>query len=236
MASIIDSFREAFGDNLSFLKVMVFAIPVYFSYQLYVTSKTDYTGFFFLADITVFLLFGLLIKITNGVLNERDSVFPSLNPLPIIMSAFKGILAILPYTLISCLIAGYISSSVNVIPWFDITVKSLAWIVVSAVIFTSFLMYCTRERITDAYNLKTFSEKAGDSIFMIIFFVLQLVVINIPTTAFVGYIILVLFGFDGSLSWIFYFYLAMVLVFNVAMAGHYFAQLHYELLGRTDNY
>lgn len=232
MASIIDSFRETFGDNLSFLKIVVLAIPVYFCYQLYITSKTDFSGFYFLFDITVFLLFGFLIKVTNGVLNERDSVFPSLNPLPWALSAIKGSLAILPYVLISCFLANYISSITNVVFWFDVTIKSIVWLVAASIILTSFLMYTTRERISDVYNFKTFSEKAGDSILMIIFFVIQLIVINIPTTAFIGYVLLVLFGFGG----LFNFYLAMVIIFNLTVAGHYFAQLHYELLGQTDKY
>jgi len=234
MASIIDSFRETFGDNLSFVKIIVFALPVYFSYQLYITSKKDYTGFFIVAYITIFLLFGLLVKVTNGVLNDRDSVFPSLNPFPILLTAFKGLLAILPYALISCLLASYLTSIINIIYWLDITLKVLIWLIAFAVILTAFLMYSTRERILDVYKIKAFSDKAGDAILMLFFYVIQLVIINIPTTAFIGYIVFVLFGIDGSLSWIFIFYLSMVLVFNVAVSGHYFAQLHYELFDRSE--
>lgn len=233
MASIIDSFRETFGDNLSFLKIFVWAIPVFFSYQLYIISKTDYTGFFILAVITVILLFGLLIKVTNGVLNQSDSVLPSINPFPLFLSALKGLLAILPYALISCFLANYLCSIINIIPLLDITLKTIIWLVAAAVIVTSLLMYTTRERILDAYKPKILFDKAGDAILMLLFFVIQLVVINIPTTAFIGYIVLVIFGIEGSLGLIFDFYIAMVIVFNVAVTGHYFAQMHYELIGHS---
>lgn len=225
MASIIDSFRGTFGDNLSFLKIFILSVPLYYSYQVYLNIKNDYTGFFGLAFITLFLLFGFLIKVTNNVLNEKDFVLPSFNPLPLIFSALKGIIAVGPATWISCALANYVCSFINIIPWLDITLKSVIWLVAIAVITTSFLMFATKEKIMDAYNLKILSDKAGDLIIVLVFFIFQLFVINLPTTVFIGYVLLVLFGFGH----IFDGFVAIALVFNIAVTGHYMAQVHYEV-------
>lgn len=226
MASIVDSFREVFTDRLSFLKIIVLSIPVYLSYQLYMQSKQDFTGFFWLAGITLFFLFGVLVEVTNNVVNERDYIIPSLNPFKLIFAALKGLLAIGLLTLISCLLANYVCSFINIIPWLDITLKFIIWLIAASLIITSFMMFSTKKRVLDAYNFKILSQKSGDLIVTIIFFIIQLIIINLPTSAFIGYVLHILFG-PGP---IFDFYLAIVLVFNIAVTGHYIGQVHYELI------
>lgn len=226
MASIVDSFREVFSDRLSLLKLIILAIPINYTYYLYTNSKGDYLGFYLMFYLSLFILFGFLVKITNNVINERDFIFPSFNPFPIFLEAFKGILAILPVSLISCLLANYVCSFINIIPLVDITLKSAIWLVATSIIITSFLMFTTKNRIMDAFNIKMLFEKAGDLILMLIFFVIQLVVINIPTTAFIGYTLLILFGFGP----LFDFYISLAIVFNIGVMGHYFGQLHYEAI------
>lgn len=227
MASIIDAYRETFSDNFSFFKIATFAIPVYFCYALFIGSKGDFTGFTWLTVITVFFLFGFLIKTTNGVLNEANSVLPSLNPLKLAFAAFKGIIAIGPITLITILLTNYICSLINIIPWLDITLKVILWFVAAAVIVTSFLMFVKREKIKDAYNIKLLFDKAGDLIVRLLVFIIQIVLINLVIAGFFAYTLIVLFGFGPVLD----AFLAYVLVFNVGVIGHYLAQLQYESLG-----
>lgn len=226
MASIVDSFREVFTERLSFIKIAILSIPVYYSYQIYLQSKQDFTGFFWIAGITLFLLFGVLIEVTNNVINERDRILPSLNPFKFVPSAIKGILAIGLYVLISGLLANYACSLINIIPWLDTTLKSIIWLIAASIIIASFLIFSTKKRVLDAYNFKILSQKAGDLLITIVFFIIQLAIINIPTSAFLGYIVLILFGFGP----IFDFFLSIVLVFNIAVTGHYLGQVHYELL------
>ena len=227
MASIIDSFRDVFTDRLSFLKLVVLAIPVYCSYLVYLQSKRDFTGFFWIAGITLFFLFGFLIQITNNVLNDANTTLPSLNPFKLAFVSFKGIIALLPSILIPCLIANYVCSFINIISWLDITLKTIIWLVVVSIITTTFLMFALKEKILDAYNMKLLSSASGDMILTLIFFIIQIVIINIPTSAFVGYTLLILFGTCPMFD----FFLAFAIVFNVAVTGHYMAQVHYELLG-----
>ncbi len=227
MASVVDSFKESFSDRLSFLKFIVLTIPVYYSYQVYMQSKGDLTGFFWLAGIVLFFLFGFLIKVTNNVSNEKTYVLPSLNPVYLASSAFKGIVAVGPICLVSVLLANYLCSIINIIPWLDITLRVLIWGITASIIITPFLMFAFKENIADSFNIKVFAEKAGDLIFIILFFIIKLLVINIVTVGFIGYTLLILFGYGP----IFDFFVSLALVFNIAVIGHYLGQVYCETIG-----
>ena len=227
MASIVDSFREVFSDNLAVLKIIVLTIPLFYSYPLYVQAKGDHTGFTWMAVLTFLLLFGFLIGTAHNIISESDAVLPSLNPLKLLFNALKGILAVGPTILIWCWVANYITSLIYIVPWLDITLKVIIWIIVTAVILTALLMFCRRQRISDAYNLKFIFEKAGDLIVVVLFFMVQLLLINLPTTGFIGYVLLLLFGFGP----VFDFYVALIIVFNLGVLGHYLGQVNYEALG-----
>lgn len=229
MASILDSFKETLSDNSTFLKVVVLAIPVYFSIDSMVKSvnATGAVVYGWIFWLTIFLLLGVLIKTTSGVLNEADTVLPPLNVLKLFLAAGKGLLAVAPITWLSIFLVNFFSSFINIVFWLDITLKSLLWLLAIAVSMTTFLMFVRRERVLDAYNLKVLSDKAADLMISLIFFVIQIVVVNLPTTILVGYIILTLFG----PSPFFNFYVAMAVVFNIGVIGHYLAQLQYEILG-----
>lgn len=226
MASIVDSFRETFGDNKSFIKIFVMSLPVAYSYYLYSTANGNYGSFSPVALLTIFFLFGFLAQVTGNVVNERDMVLPRINPFSLAKTAFKGLIAIGPLAFILSMLANSICSIINIVFWLDIVLKTCIWLVVASIIITSFLLFVEKEKIFDAYKLKVVFAKAGDLIVTIIVFILQLLVINIPTSFFIGYTLLVLFG-NGPL---FVMFVCYAVVFNVAVMGHYLAQVHYEVL------
>lgn len=227
MASIIDSFREVFTDRFSFLKIIVFAIPVYYSYQLYITSKADFTQFYLIAGLTIFFLLGFLARITNNVINDGETILPSLNPFKLAFTAIKTIVAVMPSALIFGWLANYACSFINFAPEADIALKIIIWLIAAAIIVTSFLMFVKDENILDAFNIRILFEKAGDLIVCIIVFVLQFVVINFIIMGFIGYALFILFGY----GLLFDFFVSLAVVFNVATTGHYLAQLQYDNLG-----
>lgn len=232
MASLIDSFREIISEKWFFAKFIVLAIPVYFSYQTYLNAGQDFAGFAFLAIITFFLLFGFLIRVSNNVLNERVNILPSLDPIMMIFSSFKGVIAILPMALVSCLLANYISSLVNLGSWVDIVVKVVIWSIAASLIIFSFLMFVSHEKVSEAFKIKFVFEKLGDLIALIYSFIIQGIMLNMFTTVFVGYAIFLLFGYGPVLD----FVLSIALIFNIAILGHYLGQSHYTLIGYQDNY
>jgi len=226
MTSMLDAFKEVIGDHLSIVKIVVFTVPIFYSYQMYLVQKTISSDMLWIFGITLFFLLGFLVEITNNVINEHDTVLPSLNPFKIAYSSIKCIIAVGPSFAISCFLAYYLCSTINTIPWLDNTFKTLIWLVCSSIFTMAFLLFAQRKKILEAYNLKTLIEKSGDLIVMLLMFLLQLAIMNVITTCFIGYTIFILFGYGLTLN----FFLAFAIVFNVAATGHYMAQLHYEAL------
>lgn len=226
MASIVDSFRDILGDRYSFFKILVFSIAVYFDYNLYLNYQKDPISFNILTAVIAFFLFGVFIKITNNIINERTDILPSLNPIKLGYTAYKGILALLPATLISCYLANLVSSLLNTIPWFDYTIKSIAWIIAITIILSSYLMFAANEKIKEAFKLGILSEKAGDLIVTVLVLVIQLILINAITVGFIGYTIMILFGPGPILN----FVMSLALVYNICAIGHYIGQLYYETI------
>lgn len=225
MASVIDSFKETFGDKMSFLKLLVFTVPIFISYTMATNPKGDYGLATLLFIVTVFLFLGFLIKVTGNAINERDSLLPSLNPIKLAITATKAIIAIGPVAFISYILANYACSVINFAQWLDVILETLVWLIVASVVLTSFLMFAPKERIKDAYKMNLLVQKAGDLIVMLIVMVLQFLVINLPTTGFLAYTLFILFGFGD----IFNFFLSFALIFNLAAMGQYLAQVHYEV-------
>lgn len=227
MASIIDSFRDVATDKFAFIKFVILTIPVYYSYQVYTGSKSGYGGFFMVAGITLFFLLGFFIQIVNNMLVAADSVLPSLNPFKLGFVAFKGLVAILPVSWISIWLASKVTSIIYIVPWLDMTLKVSIWLVVTAVVMTALLMFCTHEKIKDVFNFQLLSKASGDMILALIFYVIQLIIINLPTAGFIGYTLKILFDYGPAFN----FFVALAVVFNLAVSAHYMAQVHYELLG-----
>lgn len=227
MASIIDSFKGVFSDKFSLIKFIILTIPVYYSCSLYTNAKGDYSGFYLFAGTTLFFLLGFLIELINNVINDRMTVLPSLNPIKLAFASAKGLIAIGPVVFISIWLANYLCSFIHLpLVWIDITLRVIIWLIFSSAILTSILMFSARENILDAFRFGLLLSKAGDLVLVIVFFAIQIILINIPTTVFIGYLLTVLFGSSPVLD----FFVVLAVVFNIAVTGHYLAQAHYDLV------
>lgn len=227
MASIIDSYREVFTDRLSFLKLLVFAVPAYFSYQIYMTSKGDFTFFFWVAGVTLFFLFGFLTKTTNNVIKGGQSILPSVNPVSLALTAVKAVIAVAPASLLFGALANYACSFIKITLETDIVIKTIIWFFSASGILTSYLMYVKDEKILDAFNFKFLFEKLGDVIVSLFIFVLVLALTNILLFGILGYVLNILFGY----GFIFDCFVTYAVIFDCAVVGHYMAQMQYDNLG-----
>lgn len=224
MASIIDSYREVFTDRFGILKVFIFALPLYYSYQLYLTANGDFNLFFWVSGLTLFFILGFITRTTNNVINDAQSITPSLNPIKLAFAAIKALIAMTPYIAIFGWLANYACSFINIVPQTDIVIKSVIWLIASSIILASFLLFVKNENILDAFNLKIIFEKLGDIIVSILVFILQFAVINFIIMGFIGYALNILFG----PGFIFDFFIALAVSFNIAITGHYLAQMQYD--------
>lgn len=230
MASVIDSFKEIYGDRFSFIKIFVFSALIYYCSQLYIGSKNDFEGFYLVLSLVLFLLFGFLAETTNNVINEKDHVLSSLNPIKLSYTAIKGILAITPYSIVALFLANYFSSMIHIMPWLDIILKTTIWLIAASIIITPFLMFAANKRILDAYNIKIVFEKAGDVMVTLIVFLIQLIITNLPTFGFLGYVLFIIFSYGIILN----IFICIAIIFNIGAIGHYLGQVHYEVIGHEN--
>lgn len=226
MASIKDAFEESMQDSNAIWKYVIFAIPVYYCVQLYLSGA--WFGFWTLVIPTYFLLFGFLAGCTANVRNGKSSVLPSFNIFKLFWDGIKGTVALGPSIAINCWLASLIA---NLLPNYLVEPKTCAifqgvvWALFGAIILTGYLCYAKRFRILDAYNFKTISESCVDILVAVLFMLPQVAIANALLLVPVTYIIWIFLGIPHPVAT---YYWCMVGIFNLAMCGHYLAQVDFE--------
>lgn len=226
MASIKDAFEESMQDSNAIWKYIIFAIPVYYCVQLYLSGA--WFGFWTLVIPTYFLLFGFLAGCTANVRNGKSSVLPSFNIFKLFWDGIKGTVALGPSIAINCWLASLIA---NLLPNYLVEPKTCAifqgvvWALFGAIILTGYLCYAKRFRILDAYNFKTISESCVDILVAVLFMLPQVAIANALLLVPVTYIIWIFLGIPHPVAT---YYWCMVGIFNLAMCGHYLAQVDFE--------
>lgn len=229
MASIKDAFEEAMQDSNAIWKYIIFAVPVYFCVQLYLDGA--WGGFWTLVVPTYFLMFGFLAECTANVRNGKDAVLPSFNVFKLFWAGIKGTVALGPSIALNCWLASLIA---NLLPNFLIEPKTCAifqgivWALFGAVILTGYLCYAKSFKILDAYNFKLISEACVDILVAVLFMLPQVAIANALLLVPVTYLIWVFLGIPHPVA---IYYWCTVGVFNLAMCGHYLAQVDYETIG-----
>ena len=236
MASIKDAFEEAIQDHGALTKYFLFAIPVYYCSCLFINSdKNELSKLWTASIITFILLFGFLIECTTNVRNGKDSVLPSFNIFAIFWNGIKGLVALGPSIAINSIIAHFLCnlitnyvSDTNTL----LVLQCMIWGVFGAIMLTSYLCYARTFKIRDAYNLKAISDSSMDILISIIFMIPQILIADAIIITPITYIIWIFFGIPHPIA---IFYWSMCFIFNLAMCGHYLAQVAYETIAVKEN-
>lgn len=233
MASIIDAFQEPLQDNNAIIKYIIYAIPVYFSVFLY--NKGDYASFWTLATVTYLVLFGFMVECSTNVRNGKDHILPSFNILALFWNGIKGTIALGPSIAINCWLASFVCGFIpTYIPeqYTAMAFQFIIWMLFGSIILTGYLCYAKNFKISEAYNFKMISDSCVDIMVAVLFMIPQVILANIVLIVPVTYVIWIFVGLPSPIAT---FYWSVVLVFNLAMCGHYLAQVDYEAIRRKDN-
>jgi len=212
---------------MSILKYFVFAIPVFYSINLY--TSNNHSIFWIIAPLTLTLLFGFLIECTANVRSGKNHVLPSFNIITILWSGIKGIIAIGPSIALNIWLAITICSRFTLAdPNVDGVIKGIIWALFVSMMLTSYLLYTNNFKIADAYNFKIISDSSVDIFLAVLFFIPRLIIVNAVIIGSITYIVWLIFGIP-SLACTFFW--CMALIFNLAIITNYFAQVDYEIMG-----
>ncbi len=235
MASIVDSLNEAFLDSFAPLKLVGFAIPVYFAITSFMDGNLPVL---YIWDTIIAILF--LALLTQGIYNVRRSKreILSLNPWALVKDLAKTVVAVVPNAII-WIGAGFLLVKNVTIPidvdWAQKVFVWIVFIIVYAIVMTSYLSFAKTMKVVQAYNYKVIFDSCVDVLIALFFFKLQLALVQIVLFGPVAY--LYSFFKVPFTHWAFLFYASIVAVVDLSITANYLAQIAYECIpGNNEEY
>lgn len=237
MASIIDCFTDAVHEDLALVKLIVFAVPVYFSIKLFMSGNMG--QFYFWTAIFGLLFLGEMTKGINNIRMNKRSVL-SLNPLDVVWALLKSFLVLIPQGLVLGL-AGHVivllltSIPVN-IEHYNLVVTIIVWCIVGSILLTSYLSFAKYLKVSEGYNLVVVSESCIDVFISVLFFVPQVIIVN-AVVFWMPYYFFHKYMQMPNDHWFMLAMASVVLVINFSMFVNYLAQASYEQIkGNNEDY
>ena len=103
----------------------------------------------------------------------------------------------------------------------------ITYFICGSFVITSYLLYANSFKILDAYNIKSIFTYCVDVLIASIFMLVQAVLVDAIIIAPITYIIWLFFGIPHPVA---IFFWSFMFVFNLAILGHYLAQISYEIV------
>lgn len=236
MYSIIEIYRDALDDNHALFKVLVYAIPVFFTINFYIQNNME--AFYICGICTGILLFALLTAGINNVRRNKDEIL-TFNPVLLSISLLKSCVAIIPQFIIFGAIGyfavQYIKFPIDIAN-IDLIIKIIVWTLIGSIILTSYLSFAKFLSIKQAFNYKYIFESCFDVLISLLFFLPQIIIVNIIYLLPVWYLIHLLFKLPLT-EWYAIAYYSILVILNVSMFADYFAQAAFEIIrGSNEDY
>jgi len=234
MASIVNALNDALNEDKAYLKICLYAIPVYFIANLFLMGKMNQFAIY--GSIVGIFMLGLL---TQGIHNVRTNkrVILSLNPVELGMTLAKAAIVMVPQFIIWGFIGKYLTNIQIPIdlPHTQLIFAIIIWSIIFSIVLTSYLSFAKYLKMLQAFNPKVIGESCIDVLISFLFFIPQLLFANIVLVGPVAYLY---FIFNLPLNhWGFIAYCSAMFVVNISMMANYFAQASYEQIkGSNEEY
>lgn len=236
MANIVDAFNDSLTENMAYVKIAVYAIPVYIIANMFVIGKTDALPF--IAPIAILLFLALLTQGINNVRMNRREIL-SFNPLQLANALLKAIIVIAPQILIFGAIGYNLTTKVTIpidLPQVPLIYSILVWSIIFSIVLTSYLSFAKYLKIKEGFNYKVIFEACIDVLISFLFFIPQLALANVILVGPVAYVFSV-FNPNFMNHWGFVAYCSMAFVVNISILANYLAQASYEQIkGNNEEY
>ncbi len=235
MASIIDAFRDSLHEDFAGLKIVLYAIPVYLTANLYLQGQTG--QFQFWAVVVGFVLLGLLTQGINNVRMNRKEIL-TLNPVSFVVALFKAMVVVVPKMLLYGFIGNLLVTKIHMppeIPHLSLIYQIIVWSIIFSIIFTSYLSFAKHLYIQDGYNYKVIYDSCIDVLISLVLYLPQIIIANIVLIVPPAYLFFV-FKLPFT-HWGFVAICCMILIINISIIANYLAQSAYEnIKGRDEDY
>lgn len=233
MASIKDAFEESLQDEHALMMYIIFAIPLFLcSKFLLEGDKTVY--FIGTALFTAILYIGFCLKCTSNVRSSSNVVLPSFNIFPLLWNGIRGIIVLAPLIIVAYtleyFIAGFLSNMITNPTTLQVFIAITTGLC-NSIVYTGYILFARRFRATDVYDFKTISTYCVDILIAVIFMKLRMILVNLIIAGPITYLIWIFFGIPHPVATFFW---CIIAVFNLAIMGHYMAQIDYEVIGEKE--
>ena len=148
----------------------------------------------------------------------------------IFWTGLKGLIALAPISIGVYFIAAFVNGQIAAYIPEGIVATVISYIfdaICSSLIFTSYLLYANKFQVLDAYNLKAVSNYCVDVLIALLFMGIMLTLVDIIIIAPITYVLWLFFGLAHPVT---IFFWCFCYVFNLAIVGHYLAQISYEII------
>lgn len=233
MASIKDAFEETLQDEHALAIYIIFAIPLFLCTKFIIDA--DKTGYFLITALfTIILLLGFTLKCTSNVRSNSTKVLPSLNIFPLLWNGIRGIIVLAPLIIIAYTLefftAGFLSNIITNPTTLQVFIAITTGLC-NSIIYTGYILFARRFRASDVYDFKTISTYCVDILIAVLFMSIKMFFVNLIILVPVLYFIWIFFGLPHPIAT---FYYCIAIVFNLAIMGHYMAQIDYETIGEKE--
>ena len=123
MASIKEAFDSTMKEAFTGIKIFLWAIPLAYALTPLFRPNSGSMMITSVACVLYFFLLGFVITLAHNVISKESTVVPGINFIVMAKNALLGLIAIIPYSLLSWLIEwGYSHVTLPNLNW-DITFK-----------------------------------------------------------------------------------------------------------------
>lgn len=232
MASAIDAFNEALNEDKVWLKVFVYAIPIYLLAKGYLTGKSEILNFY--AAMCAVFYFSLLTVGINNVRKNRCEII-TFNPFTILKSVILSAIVLIPYSLVCGIIGNFLTTKFVIpveIDNFQMIYTVIVWAILGSIVLTAYLSFAKYMKVSQGFNYKLISESCIDVLLAFLLFIPQLAIANLII---VGPVFYLYFFFNLPFdNFCFVAYCSGAFVINLSIVANYFAQIAYEYIKGSD--
>lgn len=229
MASIKDALEESVQDSTAWIKYVLYTIPSFFIASAIVGGK-DLSGITLWIILTLILYFGFMLNCTYNVRMGNNVVLPSFNVFAVFWMGVKGCIALAPLGLlgyfISSALIGYIKNifpESGILSFFNYAIIAIC----TSFVLTGYLLYIKKFKIFDAYNVKLIFKYCVDVMIASLVMFLLVAIVDAVILAPLTYILWLFMGIPNPVA---IFIWCTIGLLNIAMIGHYLAQIDYEII------
>lgn len=235
MASVVEAFNEALSEDLSFVKIFLYSIPVYFCAKFFLVGKMG--QFYFYGFLTAVLLLGLL---TQGIHNVRmnKSEILTLNFIDLFKVTIMTAVVMIPQFIIWGIIGNLLVTKITIpidLPHVPLIYSIIVWSIIFSILLTSYMSFAKYLKMVQAFNYKVVFESCIDVFISCLFFVPQLLLAN---AVLIGPVAYLFYFFQLPFThWGFVFYCSLASIVNLSIIANYLAQSSYEhIKGSNEEY